>query len=104
MRFPLRLDARTPPPFLALRNRPPHPHALLPRIQPLLLQLNNLRPFLHDLLSLRQDEFDMAWIRHVRVNLLSRYTYISKVCGVYEGKAKGKERKGESQHTRPWAR
>ncbi len=35
-----------------------------------LASLDHMRSLLNDLLAFRQDEFDMAWIRHVWINLL----------------------------------
>ena len=52
-----------------LGNRPPQLHSPLPRIQPLLLLLHHMRPLLHDLLTLRKYQFNMARIRHVGINL-----------------------------------
>ena len=54
---------------LSLRNRPPRRRAPLPGIQALLLQLHGLGPFLDDFLAFRQDEFDVAGVGHVWVDL-----------------------------------
>ena len=52
-------------------NRPPQFRATLPCIQSLLLHIHDLRTFLYDFFAFGQDEFDMAGIRHIRVDLYS---------------------------------
>lgn len=47
---------------LSLRNRSPQLNTPLPRIQPLLLQLNRLRTLLYDFFAFGEDEFDVAWV------------------------------------------
>ena len=59
-----------PQPPLSRCNRPPHCCTPLPCIQPLLLQLHHLRTLLHHFLPLGQNEFDVAGVRHVGVDLL----------------------------------
>lgn len=60
----------TPTTNLPLRNRPPELNAPLPRIQPFLLQLDGLWALLHDFFAFGQDEFDVARVGHVGVDLL----------------------------------
>lgn len=56
----------------------------LPRVQPLLLQLHALRALLHYLFAFREDQFDVAWVRHVGVDLfiqrLSALTNMRTFC------------------------
>lgn len=51
-----------------MRNSPPQPYATLPAIQSLLLHLRDLRTFLHDLFTFRQDQLNMARVGHVRID------------------------------------
>ena len=60
----------SPSPYqLTRRNRSPDRRTSLPRIQALFLQLHHLWALLHDFFSLGQDEFDVAGVRHVWVDL-----------------------------------
>ena len=54
---------------LSLRNSPPQPNTTLSGIQPLLLELYSLWALLHDFLAFSQDQFDVARVGHVRVDL-----------------------------------
>lgn len=55
---------------LRSRNGLADPRSPLPAVQPGLLAVHNVRAFLHHLLAFCQDEFDVAWVGHVRVDLL----------------------------------
>lgn len=59
-------------------NRSPQRRTSLSGIQPLLLHLHGLRTLLHDLLAFGEDEFDVARVRHVGINLqFSRSVFLS---------------------------
>lgn len=49
----------------------------LPRVQAELLTASYLRGLLHDLLTLRQDQLDVARVRHVRVDLRHAVSTVS---------------------------
>ena len=54
---------------LSRRDRPPDRCTSLSCVQALLLQLHHLRTLLDNLLAFRQDEFDVAGIGHVGIDL-----------------------------------
>lgn len=56
-------------PPLACSDRPPQLRTTLSRIQPLFLHFHHLRTLLHHLFGFSQDKFDVAWVRHVGVDL-----------------------------------
>jgi hypothetical protein len=51
-------------------NRPPRPRTALPRVQPDLLAGYNLWRLLHDLCTFGEDQFDVAGVGHVWVDLV----------------------------------
>ena len=52
-----------------LGNGPPQPRPFLPRVQPLFFALDDMLPLLDVLLAFGQDNFNVARIRHVWINL-----------------------------------
>lgn len=51
------------------RDRLPHLRPPLPAVEPLHLALDDVGALLHDLLGFGEDEFDVAWVGHVGVDL-----------------------------------
>lgn len=64
---------------LLSRDRLPDPRASLSAVQPFAFALRDVRAFLHDFFRFGEDEFDVAWVGHVGVDLpksrLSAHTF-----------------------------
>ena len=56
-------------------DRPALPVGSLPGVQSQLILLGNIRALLDDLIGFGEDKLNVAWVRHVRINLDDRVSY-----------------------------